>query len=129
ASWGGLGMMFGKPVAFCFINPTRHTFDLMEKSDTYTFTFYTEAYRDALKYCGSTSGKNTDKVKGSGLTPITTPTGSKAFGEAWMIVECRKLLSQPIDNASITNQALTKEMSGKQLNQMFVGEIINVWIK
>lgn len=79
ASWGGLGVMFNKPVAFCFINPARYTYQLMEKNDTYTFTFYTEAYRDVLQYCGSASGRDKDKVKETGLTPITTPEGSKAF--------------------------------------------------
>ena len=34
ASWGGLGHMYNKPVAFCFINPTRYTYQLMENNDT-----------------------------------------------------------------------------------------------
>ncbi|NDV59792.1 DUF4468 domain-containing protein [Bacteroides sp. 519] len=129
ASWGGLGMLYGKPIAMCFINPTRYTYQLMEKNDTYTFTFYTEAYRDALKYCGSTSGKNTDKVKGSGLTPITTPNGSQAFGEAWLIIECRKLVSQSITPEAINNEKVKEEWIGKQLHKMYIGEIINVWVK
>lgn len=129
ASWGGLGYLFGKPAAFCFINPTRHTYPLMEKYETYTLTFYTEAYRSVLQYCGSNSGRDKDKVKESGLTPITTPSGSKAFSEAWMIVECRKLVSQSLSQESISNEEVRKEWIGKQVNKMFVGEIINVWIK
>lgn len=129
ASWGGLGVLFGKATATCFINPARYTYQLMEKGDTYTFTFYTEAYREALKYCGNTSGKNTDKVKGSGLTPITTPSGSKAFAEAWLIIECRKLVSQSLTPEAISNEKVKEEWSGKQLNKMFIGEIINVWVK
>ncbi|MDR3061361.1 MAG: DUF4468 domain-containing protein, partial [Dysgonamonadaceae bacterium] len=64
ASWGGLGTLYGKPVTFCFINPARYTYQLMESGDTYTLSFYTEAYREALRYCGSSSGRDTDKVKG-----------------------------------------------------------------
>ncbi len=129
ASWGGLGFVFGKPVAFCFINPTRYTYQLMEKYDTYTLTFYTEAYREALEYCGNNSGKDTDKVKGAGLTPVTTPEGSKAFGEAWMIIECRKLISQSLSTESISNENVRREWLGKQVNKLYAGEIINVWIK
>lgn len=129
AGWGGLGMMFGKPVAFCFIAPTRFTYQLMEKNDTYTLSFYTEAYRDALKICGSKTGKSADKVKETGLTPITTPAGSKAFSEAWMIIECRKTVAQSITPEAITNAALKEEWSTKQLYKMFVGEIVNVWVK
>ncbi|MDR0429388.1 MAG: DUF4468 domain-containing protein [Tannerellaceae bacterium] len=129
ASWGGLGFVLGKPVAFCFINPARYTYQLMEKNDTYTLTFYTEAYKEALQYCGSTSGKDTDKVKGSGLTPLTTPSGSKAFGEAWMIIECRKLISQSLSTEAIGNETVRNEWLGKQMHKMYIGEIINIWIK
>lgn len=129
AGWGGLGCMFGKPVAFCFIAPTRHTYKLMETGDTYTLTFYTETYREALNICGSKSGKDTDKVKETGLTPITTPSGSKAFSEAWLVIECKKMISQSITPEAIDIKALKDEWAGKQLHKMFVGEIINVWVK
>ncbi|MDR0746122.1 MAG: DUF4468 domain-containing protein [Mediterranea sp.] len=129
ASWGGLGVLYQKPVAICFINPTRYTYQLMEKDDTYTLTFYTEAYRGALQYCGTNSGRDTDKVKGSGLSPITTPDGSQAFSEAWLIIECRKLVSQSITPEAISNEAVRNEWAGKQLHKMYIGEIINVWVK
>lgn len=129
ASWGGLGCLYNKPVAFCFINPARYTHQLLDNGDTYTLTFYTETYRDALKYCGSHSGKDGDKVKATGLTPITTPNGSKAFGEAWLIIECRKLISQPIYPNAMHDAKLRQEWEGKQTHTMYVGEIINVWAK
>ena len=129
ANWGGLGSMFGKPVAFCFIDPTRHTFELMENNDTYTLTFYSEAHREALNFCGSKSGKSVDKVAETGLTPITTGTGSKAFSEAWLVIECKKMISQTITPEAISDPEVKKAWSGKQLRKMFVGEIINVWVK
>lgn len=128
ASWGGLGHLYNKPVAFCFINPTRHTFQLMENNDTYTLSFYNETYRDALNYCGSHSGKNDDKVKGSDLTPLTTPSGSKAFSEAWMIIECKKMVAQQFSLEAIYDTE-AKAKWGKDLHKMFIGEIINVWVK
>ncbi|MEG1950059.1 MAG: DUF4468 domain-containing protein [Odoribacter sp.] len=128
ASWGGLGHVYNKPIAFCMINPTRYTYQLMENNDTYTLSFYTETYRDALNYCGSHSGKDGDKVKGSGLTPITTPIGSKAFSEAWMIIECRKLVAQQLTSESILNPEV-KGKWGKDLHKIFIGEILNVWVK
>lgn len=129
ASWGGLGTLYGKPVAFCFINPARHTYQIMEKDDTYTLTFYTEAYRDALKYCGTHSGKNEDKVKGSGLTPVTTPGGAQAFSQAWLIIECRKLISQSLNTGAITDDAIRNKWSKGEPHKMYIGEIVNVWVK
>jgi flavin reductase (DIM6/NTAB) family NADH-FMN oxidoreductase RutF len=129
ASWGGLGVLYGKPVAICFINPARYTYQLMEKNDTYTLTFYTEAYREALKYCGSNSGRDMDKVKGSGLTPITVPSGGKAFSEAWLIVECRKLVGQSLSPDALFDENVKSDWAGKQLHKMYIGEIVNVWVK
>lgn len=129
ASWGGLGVLYNKPVAICFINPARYTYQLMESGDTYTLTFYTETYRDALNYCGSVSGKDTDKIKGSGLTPITTPQGSMAFSQAWMIIECRKLVSQSISLDAINNAAEKEKRGAQPMHKMYIGEILNVWVK
>lgn len=129
ASWGGLGRLYNKPVAICFIAPTRYTYQLMESNDTYTLSFYTEAYRDALNVCGSKSGKDTDKVKESGLTPVSTPAGSKAFAEAWLIVECRKMVSQPVSYDGINDAELKKNWNGKQMHKMYIGEIINIYVK
>ncbi|MCQ4872750.1 MULTISPECIES: DUF4468 domain-containing protein [Odoribacteraceae] len=129
ASWGGLGYLYNKPVTFCFINPARYTYDIMDKGDTYTLTFYTETYREALNYCGHNSGKDKDKVKEAGLTPITTPSGSKAFSEAWMIIECRKMVSQTINIDGISDPELRKQWAGKAMHKMFIGEILNVWVK
>ena len=102
---------------------------LMEKNDTYTISFYTETYRDALKYCGSHSGEDVDKVKGAGLTPLTTPSGSKAFSEAWMIIECKKMLSQPITPGAFDTPELKEAWKDKSLHTMYIGEIMNVWVK
>ena len=129
ASWGGLGYLYNKPVTFCFINPARYTYDIMDKGDTYTLTFYTETYREALNYCGHNSGKDKDKVKEAGLTPITTPSGSKAFSEAWMFIECRKMVSQTINIDGISDPELRKQWAGKAMHKMFIGEILNVWVK
>lgn len=129
ASWGGIGVLYNKPVAICFINPARYTYQIIENSDTYTLTFYTEAYREALKYCGSKSGRDEDKVKGSGLTPMQTPEGSMAFREAWMVIECRKLVSQSISLDAIDNDAEKAKRASQPMHKMYIGEILNVWVK
>ncbi len=129
ASWGGLGVLFGKPVAFCFISPSRYTWQLLDQGDTYTLTFYAESYRDVLRFCGSHSGSDIDKVQATGLTPITTPSGAKAFDEAWMVIECRKLMQQPLSPTSIVDSIERANWNDKVLHTMFVGEILNVWVK
>lgn len=128
ASWGGLGVFWEKPVAFCFLNPSRYSVQTMDQGETYTISFYTEAYKDAMLYCGNNSGRNTDKIKGSGLTPIKTPSGATAFAEAWMIFECKKIIAQQISPDAVKTQVPT-EWSKNGYHKMYVGEILNVWVK
>lgn len=127
AYWGGLGNMLNKTIATCFIVPTETVTQLMEKNDTYTLTFYTKSNKEALEYSGNHSGKEADKIKKSGLTPITTPAGGQAFSEAWLIIECKKLVSQPLDSSS--NKIEKDQWTGKPATQMYAGEIVNIWIK
>ncbi|WP_165040787.1 DUF4468 domain-containing protein [Dysgonomonas sp. ZJ709] len=131
ASWGGLGVLWEKPISMCFLNPTRYSIKTMDEGETYTISFYTPAYKDVIQYCGTTSGKNTDKIKGSGLTPIKTPSGATAFSEASMIFECRKLVAQPISEAGlkIDKSELPDSFTKDGLHKMYIGEILNVWVK
>ena len=61
ASWGGVGVMWGKSVAFLVIRPQRFTKKLIDTSDTLSLSFFTEEYRDVLNLCGSVSGRDEDK--------------------------------------------------------------------
>ena len=69
ASWGGLGFMWKRPVAFVVIRPQRYTFGFIEKGEEFTLSFFSHEYHKALSVCGTTSGRDTDKVAASGLTP------------------------------------------------------------
>ncbi|NDV79904.1 DUF4468 domain-containing protein [Dysgonomonas sp. 511] len=129
ASWGGLGTFWEKPVAFCFLNPTRYSVQTMDMGEYYTISFYTETYKEALKYSGSVSGRNTDKIKGSGLTPVKLPSGATAFSEAWMILECKKLVAQPLSPGAIADKAAGANWSKDGYHKMYIGEILNVWVK
>lgn len=129
ASWGGAGVLYNKPVAICFINPARYTYGIMEKSETFTLTFYPGEYKDVLQYCGTKSGRDEDKIKGSGLTPVYTENGAVAFSQACVIIECRKMLSQSLMLDSIENEQERNKRAMQPMHKMYIGEILNVWVK
>ena len=58
ASWGGIGWLWNRPVAFVFIRPERYTHEFVEAEERLSLSFFTEAWRDALKFCGSKSGRD-----------------------------------------------------------------------
>ena len=76
ASWGGIGWLWNKPVAFVFVRPERYTYEFIEKSDYLTLSFLGEENKKIHAVCGSKSGRNTDKVKETGLKPVFTEGGN-----------------------------------------------------
>ena len=100
-----------------------------ESNGTYTLTFYGQEHKDALKYCGTKSGRDEDKVKGSGLTPVQVGEGAMAFREAVLVIECRKLVSQSISLDAINNVQERNSRASQPMHKMYIGEIINVWVK
>lgn len=130
ASWGGFGELYNKPVAICFIRPDRYTYNYIDKEDTFTLTFYSEDFREVLNYCGSASGRDEDKVKGSRLTPLMLPDNKGiAFRQAKLIIECRKLVSIPITADAIEQPDVKAERTKYPLHKMFIGEIVAVYKK
>ena len=68
-SWGGIGELWGKDMATIYIRPQRYTKKFLDENNYFTLSFYPEQYKDALRLCGSKSGREINKVEATGLTP------------------------------------------------------------
>ena len=79
ASWGGLGVLWGKPVATVYIRPQRYTLEFVERENCFTLSLFGEEYRKALALCGSKSGRDVDKVKECGFTVAGAACGAPSL--------------------------------------------------
>ena len=133
AAWGGLGVLWRKDVAFIFIRPSRHTYGFANNAEILTLSFFNEKYRAALSLCGEKSGRDTDKAKDAGLTPIYFPdgpvSGAVSFKEAQDIIICKKLYTQDIDPALFLDAEIEKLYNGTDYHRLFVGEIIRYYTR
>lgn len=134
ASWGGIGYIWERPSTFIFIRDTRYTYQFLQREESFTLSFFDEKYRNALRICGTRSGRDTNKIEEAGLSPLETPSGLMSFGEARMIIECKKMFVQELDYANLTAPYKTKIMEEAYKNesskhQMFISEITNIWVK
>lgn len=128
-SWGGVGIMWGKPVTFAFIRPQRYTFEFIEKNDFFTISFFEESMRDALKFCGSKSGRDYDKVKETGLTPAFTEDGIPYFEQAKLVLVCKKMYGQFLNEESIIDSEQVSKWYNGDYHKMYVSEIVKVLTK
>lgn len=129
ASWGGMGVLWGKNVATVYIRPQRYTKEFVDANDTFTLSFYGPEHKNALNICGSKSGRDCDKVKEAGLTPYFTD-GTCAFGEAETIFVCRKLYKDTMPPENFIDKASdAKWYPDKDYHTMYIAEIEKVLVK
>ena len=95
ASWGGLGVMWNKNVAFIVLRPQRYTKEFVDSSNEFSLSFFDENYKSILAYCGKVSGRNEDKIKNSNLH-ATFINDIPTFEEASLVVTCKNLYKQTI---------------------------------
>jgi flavin reductase (DIM6/NTAB) family NADH-FMN oxidoreductase RutF len=125
ASWGGLGILWHKEVSYCFIRPTRFTYEFMERSNIYTLSFFAERYRDALTILGTKSGRDGDKISAAGLTPAAAEPGAITFKEARLVLVCKKLYYQDLNPKNFLDAEIETHYPQKNYHRMYVGEIIS----
>ena len=125
ASWGGMGILWNKPVVFCFVRPHRYTYKFMESNEFFTMSFFNENYRAALNLCGKVSGRQTDKMKATGLKPIASPQGSIFFEQAKLMLECRKLYFSDIMPENFMLDKINANYPKKDYHRMYIGEIVS----
>ena len=129
ASWGGLGVLWGKNVATCYIRPQRYTKKFVDANDTFTLSFYGPEHKQALSICGSKSGRDCDKVKEAGLTPYFVD-GTAAFEEADMVFVCKKLYEDEIRPENfIAKENDEKWYPEKDYHTVYIAEITKVLVR
>ena len=134
ASWGGLGVLWRKDVAFAFVRPSRQTRGFVDGNSLFTLSFFDEKFREALNICGAKSGRDTDKAAATGLTPVVFHdgliNGAVSFKEASDIIICKKIYTQDIDPALFLDKKIIEDCyQGEHANdyhRMYVGEIVKV---
>ena len=124
ASWGFVGVMWNKNVIETVIRPTRYTIEFVEKNDLFTVSFFDEEYRKALQFCGAHSGRDCDKAKETGLTPVELD-GVATFAEAKLVLICKKQYTDMLKpEGFLIPETYQRWYNADPLHKLFVGEIL-----
>ncbi|NOY22884.1 MAG: flavin reductase family protein [Acidobacteria bacterium] len=127
ASWGGMGVLWHKPVATVYIRPVRYTDEFVKKNELFTLSFFEEKYRDVLTICGTISGRNEDKAAIVGLHAEPLPEGGLSFREARLAISCRKLYQDTLKPEHFLDSAIEKNYPKKDYHNIYIGEITSCW--
>ena len=129
ASWGGVGVMWGKNVAFVFIRDSRFTKEFIDREGTFSLSFPSEKYRKEMKFLGAVSGRDEDKIKEAGVH-VGYMDGIPYIDEGSMIMTCRVMSQTPIKKEDYIDGSIdgTWYASG-DYHKMYIAEITGVYAR
>ncbi|MDF2543721.1 MAG: hypothetical protein K0S47_3439 [Herbinix sp.] len=126
ASWGGLGVMWGKNVAYIVVRPHRYTKEFIDREDSFSLSFFETGYRKMLNYMGSVTGRNEDKIVKSGLT-VVMQDGTPCFQEASLVLICKKMFKQTLDpNCLLDEQQKNVWYPSGDNHTLYIAEITKI---
>ncbi|GAB4320916.1 MAG: flavin reductase [Bacteroidales bacterium] len=129
ASWGGFGFLWNQPVAFIFVRPQRYTYKFLEDNDWFTLSFFTKTYKSQLTFCGTRSGKDTDKTEMTGFKPVVTDQGNIIFEQAQWAMECRKVYYDDLNPDQFIDRLINRNYPNKDYHRMYIGKITELYRK
>ena len=128
--WGTTGILWGKKVAIVYIRENRFSYRYFEGSPVYVLSWYPAQCMKALyKIFGGRSGRNTDKEKLSGFTPVETPDGGVTYLQADKVVICRKIMRQPVPKEFVPKELHSRLNQDGLIHIQYTGEVLSVWKK
>ena len=99
ASWGTLGVLWGKNVVNIFIRESRYTKEFVDKQDTFSLTFFDMKDKEnklALKYFGAVSGRKENKIENAKMHIDYSANGTPYIDEGNLVLICRKMSATKI---------------------------------
>ncbi|MBR2825696.1 MAG: flavin reductase family protein [Solobacterium sp.] len=138
--WGTIGIIWGRPIFITYVREGRYTRELLDKSLEFTInTPLTEDVSNALRICGTQSGKKIDKIKECSFTLLDGERVSvPAIQEFPLTLECKVLYRQPqvLENIpeEIRVRAYPQDVdssnpgANKDFHICYYGEIVNAYI-
>lgn len=122
-SWGSLGIEWGCPIFTTFVREGRFTREQLEKNGQFTVNIpYGTFQKKILGFCGSRSGRDTDKIKEMGLTLVPGETiPVPAIKELPLTLECEVIYHQLQNLDAIRNRQLVAQCYPQDVPSNFTG--------
>lgn len=135
--WGTIGIDWSRPVFQIYVRECRHSKSMLDKAGEFTVNIPLERsdrVKEILAFCGTKSGRDTDKVEALGLTLIESEKiNTPAIAELPLTIECRVIYSTRQDGTRMPNDVMQRyypdwENSKEDVHTVYYGEIVAAYI-
>ena len=134
--WGKIGIEWNKPVFIAYIRETRYTKQLIEAGGEFTVNIpFGDVDSNILAYCGTKSGRDTNKISDMGLTLVASDViDVPGIRQLPLTLECKVIYKQKQDLNSMPESVIQRfypvmDGSGFQdYHIAYYGEIVNAYL-
>ena len=129
-AWGSIGYCWNRPVFTVYVRPCRHTHDILKAQGKFTVSIMLDdADTDIFSFAGRTSGRDTDKFSGHGITAVPgQKVDCPVIGECQLHFEC-ELLQQTAMRPETMRPDVTERQYTREpdFHTIYMGEIVNCY--
>ncbi len=124
ASWGFVGVMWGKKVYVAPIRDSRYTKELLDKTGQFTVSVPSAgSMKSELAFCGTKSGRDFDKWKETGMQKVPAKVvDGVVVGGCERYFECRVIGVLPMGDMDIGQ--VEKWYADGDKHNFYFGEIV-----
>lgn len=123
ASWGGVGVMWGKNVAYVVIRESRFTKEFIDREGKFSLSFPGENYRKEMKFLGTVSGRDEDKIK-EAKVHVNYHEGVPYIDEGNEVMICKVLSHTPIKPEDFCDASIDAAWyADKDYHTLYIAEI------
>lgn len=127
-AWGAIGIEWNKLIFTALVRQSRHTFGMLS-TGAFTVNIPMDDRKKEIAYCGTKSGRDTDKIADMGFTLMDgRKVDVPAIKEFPLTLECKIIYEQRQDEDAIAQQVLDTMYPQRDLHSMFYGEVVAAYI-
>jgi flavin reductase (DIM6/NTAB) family NADH-FMN oxidoreductase RutF len=128
--WGGVNVIWGRPVFIVLVRDSRATYNLIENSLEFTVsTPINNNLIEAIKICGTKSLRDIDKFKYCNLTPVKgRKIDTPIIGECELHYECKVIYKQTLDQDSVPDYIKDRYYNKNANHTVYYGEILDQYL-
>lgn len=129
--WGHIGRIWELPVFVAYVRKNRFTREMLDSDPEFTVNVPVNGFdKKAFSICGTKSGRNTDKIKEAGLTPVPSDAVSvPAIKEFPLTLECRVIYREEQTASRLPESVRCKFYSIENDDHIsYFGEIVSAYL-
>lgn len=127
--WGSIGFIWRKPIIMVMVRYSRHTYQMLQGAEEFTVSIpFGDQFKQQLAFCGSQSGRDTDKIQGCKLTTtLAHKVSAPLISGCNLHYECKVVYKQTMEPGTLDPELNNKFYKNNDYHVIFYGEILGTY--